>query len=384
MILGIDLTSPGSGGARRHITELLNRFNPQDHGFNKIIVWGGADLLSKLPKKYFIEKRSHKYLNRSLNYRIIWNLFFKDKQVTSSCDILFSPFGTYYNKSFPYVSMSRNMLLFDNTEIERFKFFSFIRLKLFLIRIQQSRSFKKASGIIFISEYAKSTILNKLRLNLLKTAIINHGVSSQFSQFPKLQLPITDYSDKKPFKLLYVSSVWHYKHQWNIVEAVSILREKGYPIILNLIGSNDNLDAELLLTTALKKCDPENKFVIWNKHIDASLVYKYYQNSDGFIFGSTCENMPNILIEAMSSGLPILCSNFLPMPEFLKDAGFYFDPLNINEIVSQIELFLQNHIMRDIKSQKSFSLSKLYSWEKCADETFSFLNNCIQVNSKNE
>jgi glycosyltransferase involved in cell wall biosynthesis len=384
MILGIDLSSPGSGGARRHITELLDKFNPLEHGFNKIIVWGGDDLLSKLPEKNFIVKRSHKYLNKSLTYRIFWHLFFKNKQINSSCDILFSPFGTFYSNTIPFVSMSRNMLLFDRTEVKRFNKFSLIRLKLFLLYLQQCRSFRKATGIIFISEYAKFKISNHLKLNFKKTVVINHGVSIEFRQKPKLQLPISEFNDIKPFKLLYVSSVWQYKHQWNIVEAVSILRKKGYPILLNLIGNNDNFEAELLLTNSIKKFDPKNEFVIWDKHIEPNNVNKYYQNADGFIFASTCENMPNILVEGMSSGLPILCSSFLPMPEFLKDAGFYFNPLNINEIVEQIETFLQNHNMRYIKSQKSFLLSNLYSWEKCADETFSFLKYCIQLNSKNE
>lgn len=384
MILGIDLSSPGSGGARRHITELLKRFNPQTHGFKKIIVWGGDSLLSKLPKSEFIEKRSHKYLNRSLKYRIIWNLILKNKQVVNSCDILFSPFGTYINKTFPYVSMSRNMLLFDKSEINRFNNFSFIRMKLFILRIQQFWSFRYASGIIFISEYAKNTISNQLKLNLNKICVINHGVSSEFSQSPKLQLPITDFNNDKPFKLLYVSSVWQYKHQWNIVKAVSILRKKGYPIILDLIGSNDNYEAELMLINTNKKYDPENIFTNWEKNVDSDEVYKYYQNADAFIFASTCENMPNILIEGMSSGLPILCSNYLPMPEFLKDSGFYFNPLDINDIVSKTEYFLQNHNLREIKSSKSFNYSKSYTWDKCADETFSFLKSKIISNSQNE
>ena len=33
--------------------------------------------------------------------------------------------------------------------------------------------------------------------------------------------------------------------------------------------------------------------------------------------------MPNILIESMGSGLPIACSEKMPMPEFLGDDGIY-------------------------------------------------------------
>ena len=34
----------------------------------------------------------------------------------------------------------------------------------------------------------------------------------------------------------------------------------------------------------------------------------YYHDADAFLFASSCENMPNILLEAMISGLPIISS----------------------------------------------------------------------------
>ena len=69
-------------------------------------------------------------------------------------------------------------------------------------------------------------------------------------------------------------------------------------------------------------------YINWNiiEHtVDINTLYTlggnliWFTSCFTFIFASTCENMPNILIEGMSSGLPILCSNYLPMPEFLKD-----------------------------------------------------------------
>ena len=50
--------------------------------------------------------------------------------------------------------------------------------------------------------------------------------------------------------------------------------------------------------------------------------------------------MPNILIEAMSSGLPILCSNYSPMSEFLKDGGEYFNPTSVESTEKSILKFI--------------------------------------------
>jgi glycosyltransferase involved in cell wall biosynthesis len=83
--------------------------------------------------------------------------------------------------------------------------------------------------------------------------------------------------------------------------------------------------------------------------------------------------MPNILIEAMSSGLPIACSSYSPMPEFLEDAGLYFNPTKVGEIEPILEKMLVDHDLRKILSSYSYEYSKKFTWSKCADKTFLFL-----------
>ena len=63
------------------------------------------------------------------------------------------------------------------------------------------------------------------------STIIHHGISNK-SAIKNLKT----YSEKAPFRFLYISTVHVYKNQWNVVEAVSKLRIKGYPVQLTLIG----------------------------------------------------------------------------------------------------------------------------------------------------
>ena len=83
--------------------------------------------------------------------------------------------------------------------------------------------------------------------------------------------------------------------------------------------------------------------------------------------------MPNILIEAMASGLPIASSSSRPMPEFLENAGLYFNPANTNEIEKVVEKMLKDPGQRNKLATTSFANAKKYSWEICADKTFDFL-----------
>ena len=59
---------------------------------------------------------------------------------------------------------------------------------------------------------------------------------------------------------------------------------------------------------------------------DPAALPEHLREAELFVFASSCENLPNILIEGMAAGLPIACSRRPPMPEVLGDAGESFDP----------------------------------------------------------
>ena len=99
-----------------------------------------------------------------------------------------------------------------------------------------------------------------------------------------------------------------------------------------------------------------------------------------FIFASSCENMPNTLIEAMTVGLPIACSDRGPMPEVLKDAGVYFNPDSPISIAKAIELYLNDEFLIINNATKANQLSVNYSWARCSNETFCFLREVNNIN----
>ena len=75
----------------------------------------------------------------------------------------------------------------------------------------------------------------------------------------------------------------------------------------------------------------------------------------------------------MAIGLPVACSNRGPMPEVLQDAGVYFDPEDPVSISDAVESLLNNTELREVSEQRVLGLSSKYSWQRCANETWSFL-----------
>jgi len=269
------------------------------------------------------------------------------------------------------VTMSRNMLPFEWREARRFGW-SWMTLKMLLLRITQLRTFRRADSIIFLTRYARESVMQVINGTVGKTTIIPHGIDNRFFCPPRKQLPIKSYSHDRPFRMLYVSIIDVYKHQWRVARAVWRLRQKGLPVVIDFVGSA-NARALGLLMRIKKELDPFEDFIFYRGPVPFDDLHTLYHHADAFVFASSCENMPNILLEAMASGLPIACSNRGPMPEVLGENGVYFDPEIEEEIIDAMGKLVGGENLRDQVAHGAFLRARQFSWHRCADETLAFI-----------
>jgi glycosyltransferase involved in cell wall biosynthesis len=372
MILGIDASNIRAGGGLTHLIGLLTSIKGNELGFGQVIIWASSKTLNKLPDYDWLIKKSHPIIEKSSITTLFWQVFYFSRSAQKNgCSLAFAPGGTFLSGFRPFVTMSQNMLPFELKEAFRFKGI-LTRLRFLTLHYTQSISFNKASGLIFLTNYARDIISAKLSIPASKTTLIPHGINPLFLNKPVIQREINSYSFEKPFRLLYVSIITAYKHQWNVAAVVAKLRQLGYPVVLDLVGPKSKEGFELL-NKVISTNDPEGKFLFYHGAVDHDRLNQYYKNADAFVFASSCENMPIILIEAMSSGLPIACSDRGPMPEVLKENGFYFNPEDIESIKEALISLIENPQLRYVKAINAFEEVGLYTWEDCANKTFSYL-----------
>jgi len=370
-ILGIDASNIRRGGGITHLSQLLKHANPELSKISKVIVWSNQGTLDQLPTKSWLEKKTSILLAGNFLQRILWQLTkLTDALAEESCDIVFVPGGTFFTKFRPVVSMHQNLLPFESKEIKRYGI-SFFTIKLLLLRFTQSFSFKRSNGIIFLSKYSKDSVIRFHRDKETISKIIPHGIEKRFFKKPKQQLPIHEYSIENPFKLIYISSIDLYKHQWNVLEAVSRLREEGYPLQLDFYGPG-NPKAIRVLEAAMYKFDRERVYINYHNEIPFSEVEKIYHKADLSIFASSCETFGQIILESMASGLPICCSNMSSMSEIVKESAQYFDPLCINGIESCLREIIDSEERRSIISNRAYNLARNFDWDDTARQSFDF------------
>ena len=339
-----------------------------------MVVWGGAKTLSVLPRRWWLEPVYVPLLEGALLKRLFWQQVLLPRRARrSGCDALFSPGGTLpVCSALPTFTMSQNLLPFEPEEAARYGMVSPLRLKMAILRRAQSRSVAGANGVIFLTHYARRTVLAALGRPPRSTDIIPHGVDERFFGEPKPPASPSAFSPSSPFRILYVSAVQPYKHQWHVARAVGSLRKAGMPIEIRFVGPAEP-SALVRLRKTLSEVDPAGSFAHYEGAVPFEKVHEAYRQADAFAFASSCENLPNILLEAMAAGLPIASSDKGPMPEVLGSAGVYFDPEDPANIARSLRTLFEQPELRSTLAREAYDRAQNYSWERCAKETFSYL-----------
>ena len=372
MRLCIDASTIKGGGGATHLTEILRVLDPRSFGFQSVLLWAPEITLQGIEDRAWLVKRALPVFERHYLRRAWWQFRQLGKLAQAEeCDLLLVVGGSFATSFRPIVTMSRNMLPFQLHELLRFGI-SRQTARLLLLRKTQARSFRRADGVIFLTNYARDAVCEVTGPIAGAQAIIAHGVDARFAQAPRRARALEECSAGAPLRLLYVSIIDVYKHQWQVVEAVAALRVQGYPVVLELVGPAYGPALRRLLKT-MQRCDPEGRAVRYLGPTPHAQLAACYARAEIGVFASSCENLPNILLETMAAGLPIACSNRGPMPEVLADAGRYFDPEDPRSIAAAILELMRSAELRERLARAACERARTYSWAQCAQQTFAFL-----------
>lgn len=155
-----------------------------------------------------------------------------------------------------------------------------------------------AKGVIFQSNFSKNLVEAHFgRINIPKVIIINGA-------------PLRKVKPKKNKKKIIVCSAnWRaHKRLSSIINVVSSLKDK--------------LDCELLVLGNVGSfVKPTHDFVTFIGNIDKKSVFQYLERADLFLHLAWLDPCPNSVVEAISCGVPVVCSNEGGTPEIVNRTG---------------------------------------------------------------
>lgn len=126
------------------------------------------------------------------------------------------------------------------------------------------------------------------------------------------------------------------KNILNYLRAIAIIKENGIKCHFDWYGKTDKGDSyPELVKTEVQRLGIEDYITF---HPATTDVAEVYRKADIFCLPSLIEGFPNVICEAMASGLPIVCSNICDNPYIVESGvnGFLFDPLKPDDIAAKL------------------------------------------------
>ena len=123
--------------------------------------------------------------------------------------------------------------------------------------------------------------------------------------------------------------------------------EKGLPLLLRAIASNEQLAESVRLTLVgdgeqrnglheLVRSLKVSKIVDFLGPVSYAEIPGLLGTHDILVLPSLSEGMPRIGLEALATGMPVLCSALPQLVESFSSAGIYFDPYNADSVAQAI------------------------------------------------
>lgn len=357
------------GGGQTYLINLL-KYAQEFEGV-KVTVLAPPQLAEKL-RNPGVEILTFPKASRGLIQRTLWEFFTLPRLLHKlKANVVYFPGGTITTlvpQGMKSAVAFRNMLPFSHEERQRYPLGA-KRTRLWFLRFWQLSSFQRASLVIFISKYAKSVIDGVAPNRRGQDVVIPHGLGEQFRRNEKV---LSKPSYLPAEYVLYVSILNPYKAQLEVIEAWAQLRTtRSTPEKLVLVGEEfptyGKQVRERIVALGLEQ------EVLYLGKVEYRDLPAVYQNAKANIFASSCENCPNILLEALGSGTPVLSSNYQPMPEFAEDAAVYFNPYKPDELAQVLTRVLDDPAtMMDLAS-RALKQSYCFDWRVSANQTWQAL-----------
>jgi len=364
----LNALSARQGGGQTYVINLLERL-PSEFPV-KIFVLAPASLplpsgqenLKRIPVNWPVENPFA---------RAIWErLFLPNLLKQVGADVLFCPGGIIGCRVPPgckSVTMFRNMIPFSAVQQRRYRS-GYMQMRNAILKRVLLRSMERADLIIFLSNYAKTVIEERVSGKLKQTVTIPHGVSQTFRNSTGSTPPSAPWTPCEGY-LLYVSTLDYYKAQLEVVRAYAILKQKRATKEKLVLVGPEYQEYGKKVRRHIKQLGLENDVLIPGA-MPYSAMPAIYQNASVNIFASECENCPNILMEALAAGRPVFSSNYPPMPEFAGEAAVYFDPSLPDDLANKLATILDDRDRMRELGEKAVAQSRLYDWASTARTTW--------------
>ena len=232
-------------------------------------------------------------------------------------------------------------------------------------------SVRNAARIIAISESTKRDIVSVFKVKPEKVRVIPLAAGKRFSlrgkDEPEVKKICRKYAGDNRF-ILSVGTLEPRKNlEFLICAYKSLLRQnlRNSPLLLLAGGKGWKY------SNIFKRVESEGlkEKVVFTGYVPDSELPELYNGASLFVFPSLYEGFGIPLLEAMSSGVPVIAGRHSSIPEVVGDGGKLMDGWDADEWALEMKRLLESRELSERMSTAALAQAQKFSWEKCARET---------------
>lgn len=218
---------------------------------------------------------------------------------------------------------------------------------------------------VLITINKEDFFIAKSKLNSKKVVYIP-GVGIDVNKFKNINID----KDKKRIELgipkdaFIVLSIGELNKNKNHVVIIKAIAKLNNPKIYYLICGKGILDNKI--KDLAKKYNIENNVKLLGVRDD---IIEICSISDIFAHPSYREGLSVALMEAMASGLPVICSNIRGNKDLIEDniGGYLIKPWDYDDFAKKIDFLIKNETIREFMSRNNRIKIQLFKIEKVLD-----------------
>jgi glycosyltransferase involved in cell wall biosynthesis len=235
----------------------------------------------------------------------------------------------------------------------------------------------EAEHIITVSQFSKSDICTNFKLPGEKVTSIYNGVSEEFHPIQNAQKQVfrKKFAAGSPY-YLYLGSIHPRKNVAGLIRAFDSFKKKSSSNKKLLItGRKGWLTSEV--EKAYESVSSKEE-IIFTGYVPKEELPGLLGTADALCYLSLFEGFGLPIVEAMASGVPVICSNRNSMVEVANGAAACVDPQSTDSIaeamqqIDQDQNFVNQLISSGLERRKSFS------WDAAAIQYRDVLNHFAQ------
>lgn len=226
----------------------------------------------------------------------------------------------------------------------------------------------KCEKILTVSNFSKMEIVEWLKCSPNNVVVTYNGIDKKFKKIDnvkELEHIKNKYSLPDKF-ILYVGNLKPHKDVKTLIKSI-----EGLNLNLVISGKSNELIDRTIEVSDLKE------YVKFIGYIDDNDLPKIYNLADLFVFPSLYEGFGLPPLEAMASGCPTIVSSAACLQEVVGDNKFVFKMEDYEELSKKINEVMDNEKYRNDLIDIGINRAKLYSWDKCYNETLEVYKNIL-------